>query len=90
MSGLLRAELLRLRKRRSLQVIVLGVPLLVAAFFVLGYTSIYDMPAFDAAAERQSLIDQGYVVGVPPDEAERLLDEAVEQSRQGYAMAEEG
>jgi ABC-type transport system involved in multi-copper enzyme maturation permease subunit len=89
-TGLLRAELLRFRKRRSLQVIVLGVPLLIGVFFVLGYSSIYHSDAFDPARARQELIDMGYVVGVPPEEADQLLDEAVESQRQGYAMQEEG
>lgn len=90
MSGLFRAELLRLRKRRSLQVIVLGVPLLIGAFFVLGYSSIYHQPAFDEAAERQQLIDSGYVAGLPPEEAEPILRETLDSIRQNYAMGEQG
>lgn len=89
MKGLFRAELLRLRKRRSLQVIVLGAPLLIGVLFVLGYSSIYHNPPFDPAEWRAQLIADGYVVGLPPDEAEALLDEAVEQMRQSYAMSEE-
>ena len=89
MSGLFRAEWLRLRKRRSLQVIVVGVPLLIGVLFVLGYSSIYRQEPFDAAQYRQQLIDEGFLVGMPPEEAEALLDETVEQARQSYAMSEE-
>ena len=75
--GLAAAELLRLRKRRSLQVIVLAIPLLVGFFFVLGYGSIYEPPPFDAAAYRAQLIADGFGFGMPPEELEPLLDEAV-------------
>jgi len=87
--GLIRAELLRLRRRRSLQVIVLGLPLLVGVIFVLGYNSIYEMPAFDEAAFRQEMIDSGFTTGVPPEEAEAMLADVVEQQRQMYAQQEE-
>lgn len=75
--GLAAAELMRMRKRRSLQVIVLAVPLLVAFFFVLGHGSIYEPPPFDPVAYRAELIAQGYAIGLPPEEADRLLGEAV-------------
>lgn len=77
MRGLIGAEFLRLRKRRSLQVIVLAVPLLVAAFFFLGYQGIYEPPPFNAAEYRAQLIAEGYGIGMPPEEADRLLDEQV-------------
>ena len=89
MIGLMRAELLRLRRRRALQVIVLAVPLLVGVTFLLGYNSIYEQPPFDAAAYRQELIDGGYAVGMPPEELEPLLAEAIEAQRQMMAQAEE-
>lgn len=75
--GLAAAELLRMRKRRSLQVIVLAVPLLVGFFFVLGHGSIYEPPPFDPVAYRAQLIADGYAIGLPPEEADQLLDEAV-------------
>jgi ABC-type transport system involved in multi-copper enzyme maturation permease subunit len=90
MKGLFRAELLRLRKRRSLQVIVLGAPLLMGVLFVLGYASIYHNEPFDAAGFRAQLIADGYVIGLPPEEAEALLDQTVEEARRSYAMSEEG
>lgn len=89
MIGLARAELLRLRKRRSLQVIVLAVPLLVAVIMVLGYNSIYEPPPFDEAAFRQEMLDGGFGVGMPPDELEGLLDEVVASQREQYALQEE-
>lgn len=89
MIGLARAELLRLRKRRSLQVIVLAVPLLVAVITVLGYNSIYQPPPFDEAAFRQEMLDSGFGVGMPPDELEALLDELVVSQREQYALQEE-
>lgn len=84
MRGLFRAELLRLRKRRSLQIIVLGVPLLVALMFVTSYGGVSALPPFDPDQARADLIAQGYTVGVPPEEADRLLDEAVAQQRIFY------
>jgi ABC-type transport system involved in multi-copper enzyme maturation permease subunit len=88
--GLIRAELLRLRRRRSLQVIVLGVPLLAGVIFVLGFNSIYEMPPFDEAAFRQEMIDSGFTIGVPPEEAEAMLADLVVQQRQMYAQQEDG
>jgi len=88
--GQIRAELLRLRKRRSLQIIVFAVPVLVGVLFILGYNSIYDYSAFDEASFRQEMIDSGYVVGLPPEEAERLLDEAVAAQREMFLQQEEG
>lgn len=84
MMGLIRAEWLRLRRRRSLQVIVFAVPLLVALPFVLGYNSIYDQPAFDEAAYRQELIDGGFGLGLPPEELEPLLQETIASQREMF------
>lgn len=82
MMGLIRAEWLRLRKRRSLQVILLAVPLLVALPFVLGYNSIYDQPPFDEAAYRQELLDGGFGIGLSPEELEPLLQDAIRSQRE--------
>ena len=89
MIGLMRAELLRLRRRRSLQVIVLAVPLIIGVIFVLGYNSIYEAPTFDEAAIRQELLDGGFGVGMPPEELEPLLRESIEAQRQMYAQMDE-
>lgn len=82
MSGLLRAEALRFRKRRSLQVIVAAVPLLAAFVFLASFSSLGPRPPeFDPAAVRADLIAQGYTIGLPPEEAEQALDDAVESER---------
>lgn len=83
--GLLRAESIRFRKRRSLQVIVFAVPLLAAFIFLAGYSSVGSPPPeFDPVAFRADLIAQGYVLGLPPEELEQALDEAVEAERFPY------
>jgi ABC-type transport system involved in multi-copper enzyme maturation permease subunit len=83
--GLASAELLRLRKRRSLQVIVLVVPILVAFFFVAGYASIgSDPPPFDPAQVRARILAEGWLEGVPPEEAEVIIQEQIEAERQMY------
>ena len=80
MSGLLRAELLRFRRRRSIQIIVIAVPLLVAFFFVAGLSSGgQDVPPCDPAAIRDRLIGEGFGQGMPPEELDPLLDDAVKQ-----------
>jgi ABC-type transport system involved in multi-copper enzyme maturation permease subunit len=82
MSNLLRAEWLRFRRRSSIQVIVLGVPLLAAFMFLSGAASVGpEPPAFDAAAVRAELLAQGYGQGLPPAELEKALDDAVEAQR---------
>ncbi len=89
MIGLMRAELLRLRRRRSLQAIVLAVPLIVGVLFVLGYNSIQSQPPFDPAAYRQELIDEGFGAGLPADQLEPLLADAIEAQRQQAAQQDE-
>ena len=89
MIGLMRAELLRLRRRRSLQVIVLAVPILVGVTFVLGFNSVYEQPPFDEGAFRQEMLDGGYGAGTPPEELEQLLDEAVKSQREMFAQLDE-
>jgi ABC-type transport system involved in multi-copper enzyme maturation permease subunit len=84
--GLMRAELLRLRRRRSLQAIVLAVPLIVGVLFVLGYNSLTEQPPFDAAAYRQELMDGGFGLGLPPEQLEPLLAETIEAQRQQIAQ----
>lgn len=89
MIGLMRADLLRLRRRRSLQVIVFAVPFLIGLTFVLGYNSVYEQPPFDEAAFRQEMLDSGFGVGIPPEELDQLLDEAVESQRQMFAQLDD-
>ncbi len=86
MKGVIRAELLRLRKRGALVLVVVAVPFLAVLFFGLGFASVYDPGPFDPARVRQDLIDSGYVAGLPPDEAERQLDEYVRNEETNHAM----
>jgi ABC-type transport system involved in multi-copper enzyme maturation permease subunit len=85
MRGLLRAEGIRLRGRRSLQVIVLALPLLAAFFFLAGYqSSVSYIPTFDEQAYRQQfLIDSG-IQGVPPEEAEQMLNDVIASERANF------
>ena len=85
MKGLARAEWLRLRKRQSLQVIVLAVPILVAFFFVAGFASIgSDPPPFDPEQVRARILAEGWLEGVPPEDAEVIIAEQIEAERQMY------
>lgn len=91
MRGLARAEWLRLRKRRSLQVIVLAVPILVAFFFLAGYASIgSDPPPFDPAEVRARILAEGWLEGVPPDEVEAIIAEQIEAEREMRPQQVEG
>ena len=82
MRGLGRAEWIRFRRRSSIQVIVLAVPVLAAFLFLSAYAGLGpEPPAFDAAKVRAELIAQGYGVGLPPDELEKALADAVEAQR---------
>src|SRR6185503_10200097 len=84
MRGVIRAELLRLGKRASLVLIAGAVPILAIVFFGLASASTYDPPPFDPAEIRQMLIDSGYVIGLPPDEAERQLNDYIENERRNF------
>jgi ABC-type transport system involved in multi-copper enzyme maturation permease subunit len=82
MNGLIRAEWLRFRKRRSLQVIVVAIPILITFFFIVGFASIErPPPPFDAAAVRARLLVENFGGSTGTPEFELLLDEAVEQER---------
>ncbi len=90
MRGLFAAELLRLRKRRTLQVIVLAVPLLASGFLFLSYQgTTYEPPPFDAVQYRAQLVDQGYVIGLPPEEADQILDQEVMWAEQSEVLTRE-
>jgi len=84
MIGLLRADWLRLRKRRSLQIIAIAIPLLAAFIFASGYRSAISSlpPPFDPQEYRQELIDEGAVQGASPEEAAQMLDQLVESQEQ--------
>lgn len=86
----MRAEWIRFGKRSSIQIIVLAVPLLAAFLFLSGFSSVGpEPPPFDAAAVRAELIAQGYGLGLPPDELEHALDQAVEAERFPVEQARE-
>ena len=91
MSGLIRAEWIRFRKRRSIQVIVIAVPLLLAFFFVAGFASIGEPPPpFDETAVRARLLVENFGGGLPPSgELDQLFEEAVEQERTYTEQARE-
>lgn len=84
MRALLRADWLRLGKRRSLQAILLAIPLLAATFFLLGFRSTDYQLFFDETAERQSLTDQFSQGGVPADQVKDQVDQIIDQERLGY------
>lgn len=82
MRGVAQAEWLRFRKRRVLLLIVFAVPLLAGFIFLAGYASTgnYLYP-FDPAEIRARIIAEGYLAGLPPDEAEAIIVEAIESER---------
>jgi ABC-type transport system involved in multi-copper enzyme maturation permease subunit len=81
LKGLVRADWLRFRKRRGLQLIVIAVPLLASFFFLTSYRSnAYAVPSFDEQQFRQEMIDQGNVGG-SPDEVSQMLDQMVISER---------
>jgi ABC-type transport system involved in multi-copper enzyme maturation permease subunit len=87
-SRLLRAEWIRFRRRSSIQVIVLAVPLLAAFMFLSGSASVGpEPPAFDPVAVRAELLAQGYGQGLPPDQLEQALNDAVEAQRVPVELA---
>lgn len=86
MMGLLRADWIRFRRRRTVQFIVLAVPLLGAFIFMASYRSTAAglVPPFDAQAEqayRQELIDEGAVLGASPADTKQILDQMVDEQR---------
>ena len=83
MIGLLRADLVRLGKRTAVRIVLVAVPLLAAFFFLVGYQSAAtSLEPLDEQSYRQQLIEDGFLEGLPPEEAEQLLDEMVASERQ--------
>lgn len=82
----MRADWLRFRKRRALQLIVIAVPLLASFFFLAGYRSnAYEVPVFDEQQFRQEMIVEGNVGGTP-DEINQMLDQMVASERSNIEM----
>lgn len=84
MSGLLRAERIRLGQRRTVQTIVLAIPLLAAAFFLLGFRSTDIQFYFDEAAERQMLTDQFTQSGMPPEQVKEQVDQVIADEKASF------
>jgi ABC-type transport system involved in multi-copper enzyme maturation permease subunit len=88
--GLARAEWLRFRKRRSNQLIVIAVPLLAAFTFLAGYASTADAwPTFDPAETRARIMAEGFLDGVPPEEAEATITSIIEDERRAFEQYHE-
>jgi ABC-type transport system involved in multi-copper enzyme maturation permease subunit len=87
MSGLVAADLIRFRKRRAIQLIVVAVPVLTAFLFLVGALSAGPtLPPFDPAAYRQELIAQGVGLGLPEAQADEILDSMVAGEVQNQAF----
>lgn len=85
MRGLFRADWLRFRKRGALQVMVIAVPVVVAFFYLAGFRgSDAGIIPFDEAAFRQQMIDDGSLIGLPPDQAAEQLQQMIDNERVGY------
>jgi ABC-type transport system involved in multi-copper enzyme maturation permease subunit len=87
-TGLLRAEWLRFRKRRALQILVIAIPVLIAFFYLAGFrnTTSY-LPFFDEQVARQQLIEGGQIDGIPPDQVDEMLRQMVDSERTNYEQA---
>lgn len=85
MRGLLRADWLRFRKRGALQVMVIAVPVIVAFFYLVGYRSaVADTLVFDEQQMRQQVTDEILGGGVPPDQADAMIQQQLDQMRASY------
>jgi len=84
--GLLRADWLRFRKRRALQILVIAIPVLIAFFYLAGFRNAtsYVPDTFDEQIARQNLIDEGAVNGVPPDQVDDMLRQMIDSERADY------
>jgi hypothetical protein len=80
--ALLRADWLRLRRRRDFWVIAIGVCLIGGIGFLSSYRSdVQDPPPFDEAQYRQETIDSGFLDGVAPEEASAELEALVADAK---------
>ena len=82
MSRLLRADWLRLRRRRDFWVILIGIAILTAVTFVGAYRSIQsDPPPFNQAEFEQMLNESGMFEGLTPAEAEQQRAQMIADER---------
>jgi ABC-type transport system involved in multi-copper enzyme maturation permease subunit len=84
-TGLLRAEWLRFRKRRALQILVIAIPVLIAFFYLAGFrnTTSY-LPVFDEQMVRQQLVEEGALNGVPSDQVDEMVRQMIDSQRADY------
>lgn len=87
MKPLLRADLLRFRRRKDFWIIAIAVCLIGGISFVAGYRSEVQDPApFNEAQYRQDAIDSGFLEGLPPEEATADLEALVAEARASEAQ----
>jgi hypothetical protein len=85
--ALLRADLLRFRRRKDIWIIAIAVCLIGGISFVAGYRSEVQDPApFNEAQYRQDAIDSGFLEGLPPEEATADLEALVAEARASEAQ----
>lgn len=88
--GLARAEWLRFRKRGSNQLIVVAIPLLAGFIFLAGYASTADAwPTFDPEETRARISAEGFLEGVPPEEAEAMITSIIADERTSFEQYHE-
>jgi ABC-type transport system involved in multi-copper enzyme maturation permease subunit len=82
MSNLLRADWLRLRRRRDFWVILIGIAILTAVMFLGAYRSAaMDPPPFNQAEFEQMLNESGMFEGLTPAEAEQQRAQMIADQR---------
>jgi ABC-type transport system involved in multi-copper enzyme maturation permease subunit len=87
LKALLRADLLRFRRRKDFWIIAIAVCLLGGVTFLAGYRSeVQDPPPFNEAQYRQEAIDSGFLDGFSPEEAAANLEALVAEARASEAQ----
>ena len=82
MTALLRADWLRLRRRRDFWVIAIAVGLILGIGFLSNWrTEVQDPPPFNEAEFRQQAIDGGFFLDVPPEQLPAQIDAFVADMR---------
>lgn len=82
MTALLRADWLRLRRRRDFWVIAIAVGLILGVGFLSNWrTDVQDPPPFNEAQFRQEMTDSGFLEGMTPDEGKVQLDAMIADVR---------
>ncbi len=83
MRALLRADWFRLRRRKDLWIMVIGVGLVAAFGFISGYRSdVADPPPFDQAQFEQMLDSGGFTIdGVAPGDLAQMRQQMIDEAR---------